>query len=375
MKLMKIFGMVFALHVALACVIVLIQGCRSTPARTPDAVPAADAPPVEPAEPVNWTNQPSDAGSEPIDFSPEPERPVNEPLVGPTPAERARTQPTRPPDPAAYVSTGIPAAIAPPPPEPVDYVVRAGDSFWKIARANDTTVREIQRLNPNVRADALRPGMIIKLPGTPTSPLPNVPAGSSSRVTSTAATSTYVVRPGDSLSKIAARNGTTVAALREANNLRSDLIQVGQTLMIPGGGAEAGAPRAVSGPGTPPLDAAGQMTITIERGDTLGEIAQRYDVTVRDLMSANNITDPRKVRAGQTLIIPGYQAVGTGAIPPPTERPPRTSAPPAQPAEPAEEPPPDEEPAESTRPPELDAPPDDVSAPPVLPLDDPVPAP
>jgi LysM repeat protein len=53
----------------------------------------------------------------------------------------------------------------------------------------------------------------------------------------------------------------------------------------------------------------------MQRGDTLGAIARKFDVTVSDLMAENNITDPTKVRAGQKLTIPGFHAVGTGAVP------------------------------------------------------------
>jgi LysM repeat protein len=388
MKLMKIFGMVFALHVALACVVVLIQGCRSTanqPAGNGGAV--AGAPP---ADSENWTTgsaSTTDASS-PVDPYYPPVAPIaSTPLSGLSPAERARTEPTRPTNPGDYISVDVPPALTPPPPaEPITYVIRSGDSFWRIARANNTTIGELQRLNPDVKPDSLRPGMVIKLPGTApatsatATPAPNFGSG----VSSAASTSTYVVRPGDSLSRIAARNGTTVAALREANNLRSDVIQVGQSLLIPGG--TAGTPTATYdiAPPAPTGESAEAVTFVVQTGDTLGEIARKFDVTVRDLMDANNITDPKRVRAGTRLVIPGFQAVGTGAIP----RPPPSSTTPARPAPREAEtprlpppgtttplPPPTSVPPAQERPPELDALPSDVDAPPVQPLDDPVPAP
>ncbi len=385
MKLMKIFGMVFALHVALACVLVLIQGCRSTPGRASDDTSAA-APAVTPVASENWSSQSSSSAAPTSAAAPtESDYESSAPITGPTlgglsPAERARTEPTRPADPSAYISTGVPAAIAPPPPAPTNYVVRSGDSFWKIARANNTTTREIQRLNPNVKADSLRPGMVLKIPGTASSPLPAeaLSPGEDSGVSSAAASSTYVVRSGDSLSKIAARNGTTVAALREANNLRSDVIQIGQSLVIPGGGAATGPSNGslINDYTPPPAENGNEMTFVVQRGDTLGEIARKFDVTVHDLMAANNISDPRRIRVGQKLVIPGFQAVGTGAIPRPAPAPSRatTSAPSSASPPPTTTTP---EPTSPTtdRPPELDAPPPSGEAPPVQPLDDPVPAP
>jgi LysM repeat protein len=232
--------------------------------------------------------------------------------------------------------------------------------------------------------------MTLKIPGTVRQGGTTAPSNPLAGVSSTAATATYIVRSGDSLSKIAARNGTTVSALRELNSLRSDLLQIGQELKIPA--APAGAPNAMgaSSPLPPPgaTSSGDQVTIKVQRGDTLGEIARKFDVTVADLMSANNITDPTRIRVGQTLVIPGFQAVGSGAIP--RAEPPRSSTPTTTTTTtPAQTPPPlpvespmevDAPPVIPTspapeRPPEFDAPAADEEAPPVQPLDEPMPAP
>ena len=51
-----------------------------------------------------------------------------------------------------------------------------------------------------------------------------------------------------------------------------------------------------------------QGTYTVQRGDTLHKIAQRYGVSVSSLMTANHISDPREIQIGQVLTIPGYTA-------------------------------------------------------------------
>ena len=51
----------------------------------------------------------------------------------------------------------------------------------------------------------------------------------------------------------------------------------------------------------------------IQSGDTLSSIADRFNVSLNDLMSVNNITDPNTIQAGQQLIIPGLQGV-TGTL-------------------------------------------------------------
>lgn len=386
MKLMKIFGMVFALHVALACVLVLIQGCRSS---TPHRAAASDATVVTPIPSTppsdNWSNQGSAAATAQSDSYYTPPATTNAtPLSGLSPAERARTEPTRPANPGDFIRVDVPqntTISTPAPAEPADYVVRSGDSFWRISRAHNTTIAELQRLNPGVKPDSLRPGMTIKVPGSAPAAPPSPGSGSfGAGVTSTAASSTYVVRAGDSLSKIAARNGTTVAALRELNGLRSDVIQVGQTIQIPGGSSSATgpAPSYDVAPLTPPGGGAEQVTFVVQRGDTLGEIARKFDVTVSELMAANNITDPRRIRVGQKLVIPGFEAVGSGSIPRSTPAPATRLPAPASTSSPLLPPPGTSTPpapAPSDRPPELDAPPGDIDAPPVKPLDDPVPAP
>jgi nucleoid-associated protein YgaU len=55
--------------------------------------------------------------------------------------------------------------------------------------------------------------------------------------------------------------------------------------------------------------AASKRSITVSRGDTLSEIAAANGTTVKALMSANSIKDPRKLRAGAMLTIPAAQPV------------------------------------------------------------------
>jgi LysM repeat protein len=51
----------------------------------------------------------------------------------------------------------------------------------------------------------------------------------------------------------------------------------------------------------------GEGTYTVEEGDTLYDIAQRFEVSVEALMEANDITDPASLSIGQTLVIPGQE--------------------------------------------------------------------
>jgi N-acetylmuramoyl-L-alanine amidase len=108
-----------------------------------------------------------------------------------------------------------------------------------------------------------------------------------------AASASYTVRPGDTLSGIAAAHGTSTRALAEANNIsNTNFIVAGRTLTIPGSaatGAASGAAR----------------THTVASGETLSGIAVRYGVRSSAIAAANSITNPNSIRAGQRLTIPG----------------------------------------------------------------------
>jgi len=363
MKLVKIFGMVLALHVVLLTIFFLSPGCQSTPKQPLSGGVQPVSEPISRVLPTNenWSSQAAP------DFGPSTySRSSLEPIMGPTPAERARTSPTRPDDPSAFVGSSASqtasSAVS-------TYTVSAGDSLWKISRKFGTTIPELQKVNPGMKGSSLRPGDVINVPGG-AEIVPDVPAATRTQsVTSAAATGTYVVKSGDSLSKIAARNGTTIAALRAENNLSSDLLLIGQKLVIPGGSSSKPAASASSAPKPE------GVTVVIQSGETLGELAARFDVTVQELMRANSISDPRRVRAGQTLVIPGFQAVDSTPAAPIVVPRPNLPEPGRQTAPAPVGTPSTTLPTETIQPPRVDLDrlvPDDA---PIVPIDEPVPTP
>jgi len=126
--------------------------------------------------------------------------------------------------------------------------------------------------------------------------------------------STYTVARGDSLWSIAKRNNLTVSELAESNNLRaSSMLKVGQKLIVPG---QALTNTPFYGPAKPtnqpapkqaPASRAENMVHIVASGQTLGGIARKYDVNVGSIATANNISDPEKIRPGQELMIPGWK--------------------------------------------------------------------
>lgn len=98
---------------------------------------------------------------------------------------------------------------------PKTYVVQRGDSLYSIARKFNVSVSDITRLN-NLAGTSLSIGQQLFIPSSDSSNSSN----------------TYVVKSGDNLYSIARRFGVTVDSIKSKNNLKSNLLSVGQTLII-----------------------------------------------------------------------------------------------------------------------------------------------
>ncbi len=99
----------------------------------------------------------------------------------------------------------------------------------------------------------------------------------------------YVVQWGDNLSRIAARYGTTVWAIAQANGIVNvNYIRVGQVLLISYGGT---------------VPQPGPCVYIVQRGDTLSAIAWRFGTTVWAITQANSIWNPNLIYVGQRLVI------------------------------------------------------------------------
>ena len=159
------------------------------------------------------------------------------------------------------------------------YTVKSGDTLSSIARNYGTTVYRIVSLNPSItNPNLIYPGeqFIISIDSN---------TSSSSVV--------YTVVRGDTLSEIAARYNTTVSKLVTDNNISNpNLIYPGQRIGI--------------SVGTIPSlgNECGKILYTIKRGDTLSEIAARYDTTVNEIATLNNISNPNLIYAGNIIRVP-----------------------------------------------------------------------
>ncbi len=111
----------------------------------------------------------------------------------------------------------------------VVYKVRPGDNLYEIAKRSNTTIAQIRK-DSGIKGDIIHPGQIIKVRFTPK-------GYKASKEKPTPVSTTYVVKKGDMLSKVAAKNGVTLAALLKANNMtmaQANKVQAGTKIIIPG---------------------------------------------------------------------------------------------------------------------------------------------
>lgn len=114
------------------------------------------------------------------------------------------------------------------------YRVRQGDTLEKIARRNGTTVKRLCQLNGISQNKILHPGDKLKVSGSATAKSSSTSSNTNSTSTANSgAATTYTVRSGDTLSKIAKRNGTTVKKLCQLNGIsENSTLRIGQKLKL-----------------------------------------------------------------------------------------------------------------------------------------------
>lgn len=152
------------------------------------------------------------------------------------------------------------------------YIVKKGDSLWSIASKNNTTVDNIKKLN-NLSSNNLSVGQVLKL-------------SYDVKKEDIKESNIYTVKKGDSLWLIANKYGTTVDELKSANNLKSNTLSIGQTLIIP-----------------EKKENTNKISYVVKKGDSLWLIANKYDTTVEKIKSTNNLKG-NTLSIGQVLVLP-----------------------------------------------------------------------
>lgn len=164
------------------------------------------------------------------------------------------------------------------------YMLAKGDTLWMIARKFGVSLEELIKANPQIKdPNKIFPGEEVNIP---------LPV--------TDGKSVYMAQSGDTMWSVAKKFNLSLNALLSANPQieDADLIQVGQKIYVPlaGGGRPA------------------QMSYTMQSGDTLWRIAQKYGVAAEALMEANpQIQNIDRIAPGQTVKVP-LAAAATNAV-------------------------------------------------------------
>jgi len=200
---------VLAVH-GIGLMALLMQGCGQS---------KESAPPME----ITDSNPPPAF----VESAPPPVTTSTPPVVATAPTV---SEPPAPPPPVA-------------PPGATEYAIVKGDYLEKIAKNFHVSVKALLEANPGIEPTKLQIGQKIHIPASVTSAAP-APAGvAPAETTSAGGGQIYTVKSGDNLTKIATKFGTTIKALRAANDLKTDSIKVGQKLTVPvAGSAPATAP-------------------------------------------------------------------------------------------------------------------------------------
>ena len=170
------------------------------------------------------------------------------------------------------------------------HVVLPGENLSSIALQYDTDVETLRHLNGLGDADLIWVGLPLQLPAdvglAPVQPAQSVDV---------AETGIYVVKPGDSLSSIAAAHRTSLARLVELNRVSpSSRPFPGQELRVP----------AVFDATAAAVDENGLRIHVVKAGEHLGTIAERYSTSARKIAELNALSNASLIVPGQKLLIP-----------------------------------------------------------------------
>lgn len=179
------------------------------------------------------------------------------------------------------------------------YTVQSGDTLSGIAEKFNTTYTWLANINNISNPNLIYVGQTLTINRAAQSSQlqhSNISSQPAAANTSSSSSSVYTVKSGDTLSGIAAQYGTSYEYLANLNGLSNpNMIYVGQQLKI-SGNARATQPASSS-------REASTGTYTIQSGDTLYDIAQRFGLDWQTLARINGISSPYTIFVGQTLVL------------------------------------------------------------------------
>ncbi len=158
--------------------------------------------------------------STPVATTPAQPKPAT-PIAANTPAKKPTSSSTKPKTRKKVKKVSEPTLVV--------YKVRPGDNLYEIAKRSHTTIAQIRK-DSGIKGDIIHPGQTIKVRFTPE-------GYKASKKKATATSTTYTIKKGDMLSKVASRHGVSLAALLKANNMtmaQANKVRPGTRITIPG---------------------------------------------------------------------------------------------------------------------------------------------
>ncbi len=194
------------------------------------------------------------------------------------------------------------------------YRVKRGDTLGAIARRFKLRQSDILSANRIKNPSRIRIGQKLILPGYGSSASRKKSSNKKSKAKSLrgdmprTVTRVYEVAAGDTLGGIASRFGVSQAALKASNGIKNaSFLRVGQKLSIPGARVASSAAGSRG---------ASASEYRVQAGDNLGGIARKFGVSLKAMMAENGIKDPKFIKIGQLLRIPGGgEASGANTAP------------------------------------------------------------
>ncbi len=211
--------------------------------------------------------------------------------------------------------------------ESESYVIKEGDTISEVARRNSVPRSLLMEENGLREGQQIYIGDRLNIPVKPKAATPAKPSNVATTKPKTSAPTNagghtfYTVKLGDNLTEISRNTGASIASIKAANGLRSDVIDGGQRLKIPSKGSAL-----VSPPTTPQLagspsssksatagkaydnpklaDSESYGEYTVEKGDNLYALARDFFTTMKELQRINGLGASTLIFPGSKLIVP-----------------------------------------------------------------------
>ena len=176
------------------------------------------------------------------------------------------------------------------------YVVKSGDTISQIAEKFGFKTKDLKDSN-KLKNDKLKIGQVLTIANRDINTVPLVQKKPAQTITTNYE---YIVKKGDTLSEIADKHGIRTNDLKKVNKLKNHNLQIGQKLFLTPNKEIKTASNKSDKKSKPNYSG----DYTVKKGDTLGHVAIKFGISVKDLKNANDLTN-NNLSIGKVLKVPG----------------------------------------------------------------------